>query len=233
MQLSLIIPCYNEAASLRSLLDRCSEVSTKIDCEIILVDNGSTDDTAILLPKLLRDYPGCKSIRVEVNKGYGHGILTGLRSAQGEILAWTHADLQTDPSDVLTGLDFFCAPHGGNTFVKGLRYGRPFGDRAFTLGMSLFESILLLKPLWDINAQPTMFTKFFFDEWNNAPQDFSLDLFAYYTAKKRGLPIKRFPVHFGDRQHGVSHWNVDWKSKFKFIHRTILYSIRLRANLNS
>jgi hypothetical protein len=95
--------------------------------------------------------------------------------------------------------------------------------------MSAFESILLSHCFWDINAQPTIFTKSFFDKWGtNAPNDFSLDLFAYYMAKREKLKIKRFPVYFGKREHGVSHWNIDWSAKKKFISRTIAFSLALR-----
>jgi hypothetical protein len=97
----------------------------------------------------------------------------------------------------------------------------------FTLGMSVFETMLLRTPLNDINAQPTMFSRRFFESWVEPPHDFSLDLYAYYTARKAGLEIRRFPVRFGDRAHGVSHWNVNWKAKWKFIRRTVDYSLRL------
>ena len=104
MRLSLVIPCYNEAANLPLLLKRCEHLALMPDVEVILVDNGSTDDSPVILAQLLPLYPGCSSVRVEKNQGYGHGILMGLRAAHGEILAWTHADLQTDPRDALQGL---------------------------------------------------------------------------------------------------------------------------------
>ena len=94
--------------------------------------------------------------------------------------------------------------------------------------MSFFEMLLLRRFFWDINAQPTVFSRRFFESWQDPPHDFSLDLFAYYKAKESGLPIKRFPVHFGDRKYGLSHWNIDWKSKIKFIKRTIDFSLELR-----
>jgi hypothetical protein len=94
--------------------------------------------------------------------------------------------------------------------------------------MSAFETILLQQPLWDINAQPTMFSRQFFESWNTPPHDFSLDLYAYYQARKQGLRIHRFPVMFGERAHGVSHWNVNWAAKRKFIRRTIDFSLQLR-----
>ena len=230
MKFSLIIPCYNEAANLPLLLDRCKGLTDLPGIEVILVDNGSTDSTQEDLLKLLPLYPNCRSVRVEHNQGYGFGILTGLRAAEGQIIGWTHADMQTDPQDALKGLELF-DQYGLNIFVKGRRYGRPLTDVAFTLGMSVFETLLLRKPLWDINAQPTLFSKSFFDSWMDPPYDFSLDLFAYYQARVKNLKIYRFPVKFGERAHGVSHWNISWKTKWKFIIRTLTYSLALSKRI--
>ncbi len=231
MRLSLVIPCYNEAANIPLLLERCKGLEQVADCEVLLVDNGSTDNSQQVLQNLLPGYPNCRTIRVEVNQGYGYGILCGLRAAKGDILGWTHADLQTDPQDALRGLELF-AKHGDNIFVKGRRYGRPFGDVAFTIAMSVFETLLLRKPMWDINAQPTMFTRDFFATCgDNAPTDFSLDLYAYYKARNDNLPVYRFPVFFGKRAHGVSHWNINWQAKWKFIKRTIGFSLQLQKNI--
>jgi glycosyltransferase involved in cell wall biosynthesis len=131
MSFSLIIPCYNEAASLKKLLDRCGPIGAHEGYEVVLVDNGSTDNTALILEELLPQFPGCRSIRVQMNQGYGHGILCGLRAAKGDILGWTHADLQTDPQDALKALQIF-QDEPGELFVKGRRYGRPLGDQLFT-----------------------------------------------------------------------------------------------------
>jgi glycosyltransferase involved in cell wall biosynthesis len=230
MRYSLVIPCYNEAANLLLLLESCKEFARWQDCEVVLVDNGSTDQSAEVMAELLQNYPSCRSIRVEENQGYGYGILEGLRAARGEILGWTHADMQTDPKDAIRGMELF-EKHGPNIFVKGRRYGRPFGDVVFTVGMSLFETVLLGKPMWDINAQPTMFSRAFFESWHEPPHDFSLDLFAYYEARRTGLAVHRFPVRFGERAHGVSHWNVNWAAKRKFIRRTIDFSLQLNRRL--
>ncbi|WZB62559.1 glycosyltransferase family 2 protein [Achromobacter xylosoxidans] len=229
MKLSLVIPCYNEAANLPLLLERCKALTARSDAEVILVDNGSTDNSPDVLAALLPSYPGCRSVRVERNQGYGYGILQGLRAAQGEILAWTHADMQTDPHDAVKGLALFEA-HGAGLFVKGRRYYRPVADVFFTIGMSLFETLLLRTRLWDINAQPTMFHRDFFASWDLPPHDFSLDLYAYYLARSRGLAVKRFPVRFGERAHGTSHWNVNWAAKRKFIKRTIAFSLELKRS---
>ncbi len=229
MKFSLIIPCYNESQNLPLLAERCQTIIQNSKIEVIIVDNGSTDDSPEVISNLLLEYPDLKAVRVNLNKGYGFGILTGLKAATGDILGWTHADMQTDPQDLLKGAELFKI-HGTDCFVKGRRYGRPLGDVIFTIGMSFFETILLAKPLWDINAQPTMFSRKFFETWREPPHDFSLDLYAYYKARLIGLKVYRFPVNFGERAHGVSHWNISWAEKRKFIRRTVQFSMNLRKS---
>ena len=228
INVSLIIPCYNEAKNLPFLISRCEKLIEEFPMEIIFVDNGSKDETA----KIIEKNPFIKLIRIDNNKGYGNGILEGLSNAKGEILAWTHADLQTDPNDMIKGLKYFLNADDQKTiFVKGTRRGRPIVDLFFTLGMSIFETILLRKFLWDINAQPTIFHKSFFEQWSLPPKDFSLDLYAYFMAKKSELTIKRFPVQFSNRLHGESSWNVNLKGRYNFIRRTLLYSFKLKREL--
>ncbi len=231
MKFSLVIPCYNEAANLPLLLERCKELAVRPDVEVVLVDNGSTDSTTEVLENLLPKYLGCRSIRIEKNQGYGFGIVSGLKAAKGEILGWTHADMQTDPQDALFSLEIF-EKHGDEIFVKGRRYGRPFMDVVFTVGMSVFETGLLARPMWDINAQPTMFSRRFFESWTAPPDDFSLDLYAYYQAQTSALKVHRFPVRFGERAHGVSHWNVNWAAKRRFIRRTVDFSLQLKKKIS-
>ncbi len=235
MRLSLVIPCYNEARNLPLLVARLRETFVRDDVEAILVDNGSTDDSPAVLADLLRAPSRIRSVRVEKNQGYGFGILSGLRAAQGEIIGWTHADMQTDPADALRGLALFEASTASSDpssvpslFVKGRRHGRPLADVVFTAGMSAFETLLMRRRMADINAQPTLFPRGFFADWRDPPHDFSLDLYAYYQALRAGLRVERFPVRFGERAHGMSHWNVNWRAKARFIRRTVDYSLRLR-----
>jgi glycosyltransferase involved in cell wall biosynthesis len=232
MQASLVIPCYNEEESISLLAERCiAATQAEPDLDIILVDNGSTDGSPALLTEVARA-PGLSYVRVKSNEGYGHGLLTGLAAARGDIVGWTHADLQTDPMDAVTGFRLFkSAGDWGRLYVKGRRQGRPLTDVAFTAGMSAFETLLLARPLFDINAQPNLFPRSLFESWTSAPKDFSLDLFAYHSAKAAGFRVVRFPVAFYAREHGRSHWNVNWRAKVKFIKRTIDFSFELKRGL--
>ena len=233
LRLSLVIPCYNEEQNLQLLVDRCRQVVQDKPMQIVLVDNGSTDGSPRVLEELLAGQEAIKSVRVENNQGYGHGILFGLAHAEGDVLAWTHADMQTDPHDAIAGLKLFETADDPKTlFVKGLRYGRPLGDRFFTFGMSVFETMLMGTLLRDINAQPTMFHRALYETFKSPPSDFSLDLYAYAIAKREKARVERFPVKFGERAYGISHWNVDMASKVKFIKRTWQYSLSLRQKLS-
>lgn len=233
MDLSLIIPCYNEEKNIPFLCEKL-EILLERNIEVILVDNGSGDETFNKIRKFKNKNKNKNKnlniLRIKRNIGYGNGILEGLKIAKSELLSWTHADMQTDPKDVLNGLSFF-KNKKEKIFVKGIRNGRSYKDRLFTIGMSVFCSLILNQILWDINAQPTIFTKSFFNTWDNPPDDFSLDLYAYNLARKKNYKIKRFPVTFNKRLFGVSNWNIDLSSKLKFIKRTIRFTFKLAKSI--
>lgn len=232
MKLSIIVPCYNEAKNIPLILERFNQVITRTDIEVILVNNGSNDNSEQVLQNLLSQFNFAKVVKVDVNQGYGYGVLRGLQEANGEYLGWTHADMQTDPNDVIKGLELIeSATNPQRTYVKGDRKNRPFFDQFFTSSMSLFESIYLSEKLYDINAQPNIFHRSFYEMWKNPPYDFSLDLFVLYMARKQKLTILRFPVFFPKRLHGVSSWNKGIASKWKFIKRTIRFSKKLKGEL--
>ncbi len=225
---SLVIPCYNESKNIIAILEKVKFSFNPKVIELIIVDNGSTDDTQQLLKKNLKKYAFATSIKIPTNVGYGHGIYEGLKAAKGEIMGWTHADLQTDLLDTLKGFEFFSLNEDiENLFVKGTRKGRNYFDSFFTLGMSILSSIILRKLLWDINAQPNIFHKNFLMYIENPPLDFSFDLYVFYKASKLNKNIRRFPVNFYDRVYGKSKWNTNFQSKLKFILRNIKYIFKL------
>lgn len=229
MKLSIVIPCYNEERNIPLILEKFQQVIRQEEMEIILVNNGSTDHTADILSQLLPAHPFARTVLVPVNQGYGYGILQGLKAAEGDFIGWTHADMQTDPADVVKAYHIL-EQRGWNKqlYVKGNRKGRTITEQFFTTGMSLFETLYLRKCLYDVNAQPNLFSREFFYSWQNPPFDFALDLYALYMAQVMRLQIVRFAVRFPPRLYGASHWNTGLKAKWKFIRRTVSFSRKMK-----
>ena len=233
-ELSVVVPCYNEAKNLPSLLARAAESLDHPDIDLILVDNGSTDETPQVLKKLLPSYPFARSIRVDINRGYGYGILQGLEAATGNILGWTHADMQTDLKDVWAGYQLYKEHPQEKIIVKGKRKKRALLDVCLTLGMQIVASLALQTTLDDINAQPKLFGRSFYNAFikGAAPHDFSLDLFLLYIAQKKGYKIMTFPVIFAKRLHGEAKGGgASWKTRLKIIGRTFVYISELRHRM--
>lgn len=232
MKLSIIVPCYNEEKNIPLILERFSEVIDRDDVELLLVNNGSLDDSKKVMDELVPKYAFARVVEVKENQGYGFGILSGLKEAKGEYIGWTHADMQTDPYDPLKALEIIeKTKNPKNIYVKGLRKKRPLFDSFFTIGMSIFETLYLKTKLYDINAQPNIFHRSFFEKWENPPHDFSLDLYVLYCAKKWGYKLIRFPVIFPPRIHGESSWNTGLGAKWGFIKRTVGFSRKLKRSL--
>lgn len=227
--LEIVIPCYNEGLSIKDLVKRCNFVSSKSPINFILVDNGSLDDTWEQLKLLTLNSENIVSLKVNSNIGYGNGILAGLKITKARYVGWMHADLQTDPADLIQIVDWLSAEINLEyVFIKGKRKNRAWIDIFFSFGMSIFESILFRKKMTEINAQPTIFTRSLINDLDDAPLDFMLDLFAYNRAISNGYLQKRFSVFFGRRKYGVSSWNKNVFSRIKFIYKTMKYSLLLR-----
>lgn len=224
---SIVIPCYNEKENIRILAGCFAKLASRYKLELILVDNGSEDGTGEEILKYEAKCPFMISEKVDVNQGYGYGILRGLQKATGSYLGWMHADLQSDP-DIFRTMMEHADWENGDFLYKGLRKNRPVADTLFTAGMSLFESLFLHKALWDINAQPTLISRGFYERWKEPPYDFSLDLYTYYLAKIWKIRIRRFSSVQRQRIHGTSKWNTGMRARIRLIQRVLVYSRSLK-----
>lgn len=233
MKISIVVPCYNEEKNLKKLI---SEFDKNVyenykDLEVVLVNNGSDDDSLKVMEQLQREYDFIKIVNVVINQGYGFGILSGMQQATGDYIGWIHADLQFNPSEVMKGIEYLQNNNfPDDTVVKGLRSHRPIIDKLLTVGMSIYESIILHQKLWDINSQPTIIPRKLYEKWDNPPKDFSFDLYSYYIANKNNYRIYRYKVIQHKREEGKSSWNTGIKSRIKLIKRVLNYSKKLKNN---
>lgn len=103
IDLSLVVPVFNEEANLDELIERCARVCESMESayEIILVDDGSQDDSRAILRKNSHRYPG-RVVSVLLNRNYGQhrALLAGLAQAKGEVVVTLDADLQNPPEEI-------------------------------------------------------------------------------------------------------------------------------------
>src|SRR5687767_11430660 len=100
--LSLVIPAYNEQENVPVLLERVSAALAQVGkpFEVILVDDGSTDDTPRLLAEGMRTLPWLRVLRMAKNGGQSAAFEAGFAAARGEVIATIDADLQNDPEEI-------------------------------------------------------------------------------------------------------------------------------------
>src|ERR1700677_2360563 len=100
MKLSLIMPVYNESATIREIVRKVMNVP--LDIELIIVDDASTDDTGeILKEEIKKQYPDVILLTHPVNKGKGSAIKTAIQYCIGEIITIQDGDLETEPNDLI------------------------------------------------------------------------------------------------------------------------------------
>ena len=102
LQVSIVIPVYNEEANVRELVDRVGAAMTRAakSFELICVDDGSRDGSAAALEALAAERPWLKPLYLIRNYGQSAALQAGFDAAQGEIIVTLDGDLQNDPDDV-------------------------------------------------------------------------------------------------------------------------------------
>ncbi|MFQ6097747.1 MAG: glycosyltransferase family 2 protein, partial [Armatimonadota bacterium] len=98
MKLSVIMPAYNEAATVREAIDRVLDVD--LDLELIVIDDGSTDGTTEIIREAAARHRGrLRAFRRERNQGKGAAVRLGIARAEGDIIIIQDADMEYDPKD--------------------------------------------------------------------------------------------------------------------------------------
>ena len=123
--LSIIVPVYNEEATVRSVIERLLAIELPVAREILVVNDGSTDGTRGVLDAI-PDAPGTlRIVHAVVNGGKGRAIRTGFEEARGTIVAIQDADLELDPAQLAELVEPILS--GESKVVYGSRFlqGRP------------------------------------------------------------------------------------------------------------
>ncbi|MBN1502549.1 glycosyltransferase family 2 protein [Candidatus Woesearchaeota archaeon] len=225
MQFTLVIPFYNEEKNVEKvLMDNIKSLDTlDIKYEIIAVDNGSTDNTASLIDKFVKD-KRIKKITIKNNIGYGYGVAEGLKKANGEIIGWRDGDAQVS-AGIIAKL-YKCAVSNPNSVCKMKRILREDGiqRKFFSFIFNSLVKLLFGISSKDINAKPKLFPRKLMEHITLESKDWFIDTELLIKAKKLGMDIKEIPGEYLKRKKGKS--NVRIISIFEFLVNIIRYYFR-------
>jgi glycosyltransferase involved in cell wall biosynthesis len=211
LNLSLVIPAYNEAARLGKTLQTAFEYlnAQASESEIIVVDDGSTDETAQVVEENFENFSGridTRLIRVPVNRGKGHAVRAGLLAARAPIALFSDADLSTP----LTETPKLVAP------IRAGEYDLVFGSRALDRSLigthqpwrreqsgRVFNLVMRLAtglPFWDTQCG---FKAFRMDVCRPVIEGAKIDRFGFdvellYVAYLAGLRLHERAVRWND-----------------------------------
>lgn len=102
MDLSIVIPVYNEADGIEALIDEaCSALDGQLDFELLVVDDGSDDGTADLLQACRARQPRLRVLRHRQRSGQSAALVSGIAAARGRWIATLDGDGQNDPADIM------------------------------------------------------------------------------------------------------------------------------------
>jgi glycosyltransferase involved in cell wall biosynthesis len=226
-ELSIIIPCLNEARSLPACLQKAASFLqiNHIDGEIIVADNGSHDDSVIIA----RQHHVC--VVIEQEKGYGNAVMAGVNAARGEYIIMGDADDSYDFSAILPFLILLregCDLVIGNRFRGGIEKGampflhRYIGNPVLSFAGRLFFHIRL----GDFHCGLRGFSKNCFTrlELRTTGMEFASEMIV--KAALSGLKIEETPVVlYPDKRGKPSHLRT-WRDGWRHLRFLLLYSPR-------
>ena len=201
--ISVIIPVYNEEATVEEIIGRVKSSLKEYRLEIIVVDDGSRDRTGLILDTL--KYQGqIKLLRHDHNRGKGEAIKSALKEISGEITVIQDADLEYDPKDLSKLIGEMSDSRIQVVYgSRNLNAANRSGYWPFLWGgkfLSYLTSILFGQRLTDINTGYKVFRTSLLKSLNLRSSGF--DFCEEVTAKvlRRGITIKEVPITYNPRK---------------------------------
>lgn len=205
-KLSIIIPLYNEEESLKQLHQEIDAVSKEhqLDLQIIMIDDGSTDQSWQVVEQLAEKDDRVQGIRFRTNFGKAAALTAGMHAAEGELLMMMDADLQDDPQEIPAMLKQIDA---GYDVVNGWKerrldpWHKVYPSKVFNWMVSKLNGL----DLHDHNCGLKMFRSEVADEIRIYGE---LHRFIAVLAHSRGFKVTEVVVHHRSRQHGHSKYGI-------------------------
>jgi dolichyl-phosphate beta-glucosyltransferase len=209
ISLSIILPAYNESRLIASRLDRLARHVSRRggDWEIIVVNDGSTDETSTRVTEAASREPRIRLVSLPVNVGKGAAIVRGMKEARGSILATTDADLSYALSDLDAAVDAVAAGSdvaAGSRRHAGSRINLPFGLFPYLVKRWITGGAfrLLVRWLYGLDVSDTQCGLKAYSRRSAeaiAPKvttrRFLADIEIFLAARGGGLKVVEVPVH--------------------------------------
>lgn len=204
MRLSLFFPAYNEEKNIRQAVEEAFSVLRSIremdDFEIIVVDDGSADDTKKIAFALTQENPKVRLVSHEKNKGYGKALQSGIQASRFEYIFFTDADLQFYMEDIRKLL-LFVPDYDA---VIGYRAPRrdPFMRIVNAAGWRVLNRILFGLTIKDIDCAFKLFKSDAVKKIQMTAEGAMFSAEMLVRLRKAGFTIKEVPVRHRRRIYG-------------------------------
>ena len=203
MSLGVIIPVYNEVATIEEIIRRVSAVG--LADEIVIVDDGSTDGTSELLKEISPQYAQIKLIFHDQNQGKGSAVRTGIKNSTSDLVIIQDADLEYDPRDypaILKPIEEGMADVVyGSRFLGGPRRTTMFWHLVANKLLTLMTNLLYNSILSDMETGYKLFRREVIVDIPLKAKRFDFE--PEITAKllKRKIRIFEVPITFNPREY--------------------------------
>jgi glycosyltransferase involved in cell wall biosynthesis len=203
--LSIFFPAYNDSGTIASLVITALRTARKLtpDHEIIVVNDGSGDNTAEILDELARTYPEVRIVHHEKNRGYGGALRTGFATARRELVFYTDGDAQYDPAE----MEVLWRRFGADIdLVNGYKISRSDPLHRIVIGRVYHHTVKLLFGLKvrDVDCDFRMMRRSIFDTVQLEKNSGVICLEMMKKITDGGFRIAEVPVHHYHRAYGKS-----------------------------